>query len=136
MTAAPHILFLADSDGDGVSDKKELLFEGFVEGNPQLRVSFPVLGPDGWVYVANGLRGGIIKRPRESNAKAINIGGRDFRFHPETLVGEAITGPGQFGNTIGRWGDRFVCDNRHHLRHVVLLDRDIRRNPLILAGSY
>lgn len=104
VTAAPHILFLADSDGDGVSDKKELLFEGFVEGNPQLRVSFPVLGPDGWVYVANGLRGGIIKRPRESNAKAINIGGRDFRFHPETLVGEAITGPGQFGNTIGRWG--------------------------------
>ena len=135
VTAAPHILFLADSDGDGVSDKKELLFEGFVEGNPQLRVSFPVLGPDGWVYVANGLRGGIIKRPRESNAKAINIGGRDFRFHPETLVGEAITGPGQFGNTIGRWGDRFVCDNRHHLRHVVLLDRDIRRNPLILAGE-
>lgn len=135
VTSAPHILFLADSDGDGVSDKREVLFEGFVEGNPQLRVSFPVLGPDGWVYVANGLRGGNIKRPSEPNSKALNIGGRDFRFHPETYIGEAITGPGQFGNTIGRWGDRFVCDNRHHLRHVVLFERDIRRNSLIRAGE-
>ncbi len=135
VTAAPHILFLDDADGDGVSDKREVLFEGFSEGNPQLRVSFPVLGPDGWVYVANGLRGGSIKRPNDSKLKATNIGGRDFRFHPETYVGEAITGPGQFGNTIGRWGDRFVCDNRHHLRHVVLSEKDIRRNPLIRAGE-
>jgi putative membrane-bound dehydrogenase-like protein len=135
VTCAPHILFLSDHDGDGISDKKEILFEGFVDGNPQLRVSFPVLGPDGWIYVANGLRGGTIKRPNDPGGKAIAIGGRDFRFHPETLVGEAITGPGQFGNTIGRWGDRFVCDNRHHLRHVVLEDRDIRRNNLVRAGE-
>lgn len=135
VTCAPHILFLSDNDGDGISDKKEILFEGFVEGNPQLRVSFPVLGPDGWIYVANGLRGGTIKRPKDPASKAIAIGGRDFRFHPETLAGEAVTGPGQFGNTIGRWGDRFVCDNRHHLRHVVLEDRDIRRNNLVRTGE-
>jgi hypothetical protein len=63
VTCAPQILYLSDQDGDGVSDRKEILFEGFVDGNPQLRVSFPVLGQDGWVYVANGLRGGTIKRP-------------------------------------------------------------------------
>jgi putative membrane-bound dehydrogenase-like protein len=135
VTCAPQILYLSDQDGDGVSDRKEILFEGFVDGNPQLRVSFPVLGQDGWVYVANGLRGGTIKRPGDPAGKAIAIGGRDFRFHPETLQGEAVTGPGQFGNTIGRWGDRFVCDNRHHLRHVVLEDRDIRRNNLARTGE-
>ena len=135
VTCAPHILFLSDTDGDGLADNKEILFEGFVDGNPQLRVSFPVLGPDGWIYVANGLRGGSIKRPNDPAGKAIAIGGRDFRFHPVSLKGEAITGPGQFGNTIGRWGDRFVCDNRHHLRHVVLEDRDIRRNSLLRTGE-
>src|SRR5436190_1065567 len=64
VTAAPHILYLKDTDGDGKADKREVLYEGFAVENPQLRVSHPVLGLDGWVYVANGLRGGQV-RPGE-----------------------------------------------------------------------
>jgi len=56
VTAAPQILIL-HTDG-----RREVLFEGFAAGNPQLRASFPVLGIDGKVTVANGLRGGEIRR--------------------------------------------------------------------------
>src|SRR5688572_18086379 len=62
VTAAPHILFLKDTNNDGVADEKTIWFTGFKEGNPQLRVSHPKLGLDHKVYVANGLSGGEIRR--------------------------------------------------------------------------
>ena len=46
----------------------EVLFEGFSALNPQLRVSHPNLGLDGWVYVANGLRGGKVQAARPDDA--------------------------------------------------------------------
>jgi len=33
VTAAPDILFLKDTDGDGKADVREVVFTGFVEGN-------------------------------------------------------------------------------------------------------
>jgi putative membrane-bound dehydrogenase-like protein len=131
VTAAPHILFLQDTDGDGKADKREVLYEGFAALNPQLRVSHPVLGLDGWVYVANGLRGGQVIRSGQKDAKPLNLGGMDFRFDLVHDRHEAISGMGQYGNTFDDWGRRFVCDNRHHLRHVVLPSRYVQRNPFL-----
>lgn len=133
VTAAPQILFLRDTDGDGKCDVREVLYEGFVAGNPQLRVSHPILGMDGWIYVANGLRGGEIRNGRKKDAPAIPIGGKDFRFDPVLDRAEAIPGMGQFGNTFDRWGNRFVCDNRNHLRHVVFAVDPAARNPHLPA---
>ena len=56
VTVSPRIL---QFDRDA---KPTVLFEGFTAGNPQLRLSSPVLGPDGWVTMANGLRGGQVVR--------------------------------------------------------------------------
>lgn len=133
VTAAPHILYLKDTDGDGKADQREVLYEGFTAGNPQLRVSHPALGPDGWVTVANGLRGGEVRRHGKPDAKAIPLGGKDFRFDPVNDRAEAIPGMGQFGNTFDRWGNRFVCDNRNHLRHAVFPTDPTRRNPLLVT---
>jgi putative membrane-bound dehydrogenase-like protein len=131
VTAAPHILWLRDTDGDGRADRPEVLFEGFSEGNPQLRVSHPILGLDGYVYVANGLRGGQVRRAGKDR-RAIDIGGRDFRFDPrQPDRHEAISGMGQYGNCFDDWGRRFVCDNRHHLRHIVLANHYLKRNPYL-----
>ncbi len=135
VTAAPHIVHLRDTDGDGKVDKRDILYEGFAAQNPQLRVSNPILGLDGWIYVANGLRGGAVKRPADHDRDAVKLGGLDFRFDPLYGAHEAITGPGQYGNTFDDWGQRFVCDNRHHLRHMVLENNYIKRNPhLAVAG--
>ncbi|HVK15627.1 MAG TPA: PVC-type heme-binding CxxCH protein [Fimbriiglobus sp.] len=133
VTAAPHILFLKDTDCDGKADRRDVLYEGFTAGNPQLRVSHPNIGPDGWVYVANGLRGGEVRRHGKPDAKAIPLGGKDFRFNLVDDQAEAIPGMGQYGNTFDRWGNRFVCDNRNHLRHVVFPTDPGARNPLLVA---
>lgn len=133
VTAAPHIVHVRDTDGDGKADRQDVLYEGFAALNPQLRVSNPILGLDGWVYVANGLRGGQARVP--GTKEAINLGGMDFRFDPLSGDHEAVTGMGQYGNTFDDWGQRFVCDNRHHLRHIVLENRYIKRNPNLAAPA-
>lgn len=135
VTCAPHVLFLRDIDGDGIADQRDVLFEGFSTGNPQLRVSHPVLGMDNWIYVANGLRGGKVIRPGQPASSAIDLSGRDFRFDLIRGRHEAVSGLGQYANTFDDWGNRFVCDNRHHLRHVVLEDRYLRRNPYVAVDS-
>jgi putative membrane-bound dehydrogenase-like protein len=131
VTAAPHILYLKDTKGTGKADLREVWYEGFAAQNPQLRVNHPVLGPDGWIYVANGLRGGQIKKAGDPDAKPINLSGMDFRFDPISGKHEAISGMGQYGNAFDDFGRRFVCDNRHHLRHIVLESRYIKRNPFL-----
>lgn len=148
VTAAPYVLYLKDTDGDGkaeppvrmepetkngrlVLNKSQILYEGFAAQNPQLRVSHPKLGLDGWIYVANGLRGGQAVRAGVKDFKPINLSGRDFRFDLINDRAEAISGMGQFGNCFDDWGHRFVCDNRHHLRHVVFPNRYLARNPLL-----
>src|SRR5262249_26449475 len=136
VTAAPHILHLRDADGDGRADRREVLFEGFATLNPQLRVSNPNLGIDNWVYTANGLRGGAATRARRTAQKRVSLGGMDFRFDPLNPDHfEAISGMGQYGLTFDDWGRRFVCDNAHHLRHVVLPNRYIRRNPFLAVPA-
>ncbi len=135
VTMAPHIVHLRDTDGDGKADKTEVLYEGFAAQNPQLRVSHPILGLDGWVYCANGLRGGKAIRAADPKAKPVDLSGMDFRFDPVTGAYEAITGMGQYGNTFDEWGNRFVCDNRHHLRHIVMESRYLKRNPYLAAPS-
>ncbi len=135
VTAAPHILWLRDTDGDGRADRREVLFEGFMAFNPQLRVSHPILGLDGYVYVANGLLGGRVRRPSKTSP-AIDLGGRDFRFDPrQPDRHEAVSGMGQYGNCFDDWGKRFVCDNRHHFRQIVLENHYLKRNPYLAVPT-
>ena len=129
VTAAPEILWLRDTDDDGVCDKREVLYKGFVAGNPQLRVSHPILLPDGRICVVNGLRGGKIVRGGDNPGEPIDISGRDFAFDPRTGKAEAITGMGQYGNTLDDAGNRFVCTNRNHWIHIGLDEKYLKRNP-------
>jgi putative membrane-bound dehydrogenase-like protein len=132
VTCAPHILYLADRKRAGRADGREVLYEGFAAENPQLRISHPVLGLDGWVYASNGLRGGMVRKAGESpGSKPVNLSGMDFRF--DLLAGryEAVTGMGQYGNTFDDWGRRFVCTNRNHLIPLVMPRRYIARNPFL-----
>jgi putative membrane-bound dehydrogenase-like protein len=128
VTCAPHILQLRDTDGDGKADARDVLYEGFATENVQLRVSHPNLGLDGWVYVANGLRGGKVRPAGSRGEPPVNLGGQDFRFDLVHGRHEAVSGMGQYGLTFDDWGRRFVCDNHHHIRHVVLPNRYLKRN--------
>lgn len=135
VTLAGRVAYMKDTDGDGRCDLDETWYTGFAEQNPQLRANHPRLALDGHIYVANGLRGGTVVNARDVGAEPVDIGGRDFRFDPHTGACEAASGAGQFGLTFDDYGNRFVCSNRNPLRHIVLEERYLRRNPLVAVAA-
>ncbi len=128
-TMSGKVVFLKDTDDDGKADHMETWYEGFAEANTQLRANHPRFGLDNHIYIANGLRGGTVVDPRRPDAKPLPLSGKDFRFDPRTFAYEALTGPGQFGLTFDDYGNRYICTNRNPLKHIVLEERYIARNP-------
>jgi putative membrane-bound dehydrogenase-like protein len=137
VTLAKTVIYLKDRDGDGRADVRETWFRGFTAENPQLRANHPRLTLDGRITVANGLRGGAVVDARNptNEAKPLSISGRDFAFDPRTGAFEAVSGNGQFGNALDDFGNRFVCNNRAPVQHVVLDNVYTARNPLLAIGS-
>lgn len=129
VTCAPDVLFLKDTDGDGRADERRVLLTGFATtGSTQLRVNAPRVGPDGWIYLAAGLSGGMIGSPEHPERDPMKMTA-DLRFNPETLECEAVDGRSQYGMSFDAFGRRFICMNRLPVQHVVLSSRWLRRNP-------
>jgi putative membrane-bound dehydrogenase-like protein len=126
IACAPEIFYAEDRDGDGKADHRELLFGGFIEGNPQHRMNGFELGLDGWVYGANGDSGGLIRSMK--TGKTTEISGRDFRFHPDNGDFEAESGRTQYGRHRDDWGRWFGNNNPNWGWHYVLANHDLRRN--------
>jgi putative membrane-bound dehydrogenase-like protein len=129
VTMAGRLAYLKDTDGDGRADATETWYTGFAEENSQLRANHPRLGLDNAIYVANGLRGGMVADARRPQQPPTSISNRDFRFDPLTREFAAVSGVGQFGLSFDFFGNRFVCSNRNPLQHVVLEDRYLRLSP-------
>lgn len=138
VTLAGEIAFYADRDDDGKADFKEVWFQGFSQENSQLRANHPTLGPDGYVYVANGLRGGTVvavKSEWRDKTLPLPLAGFDFRFNPLTGEYGVVAGHGQFGLCFDDFGNRFICSNRNPVQHVVLEDQYSKRNPFFAIKS-
>ncbi len=118
VTAAPDLLFLKDTNGDGRADERRVLFTGFAEGNQQLRANGLLWGLDGWVYGANGRSDGEVHRPGDT--RRVSLLGHDFRFRPDTGSFEAIAGRSQFGLARDDWGRRFLSWNTIPIRHEAI----------------
>ncbi|QEF98197.1 Neutral/alkaline non-lysosomal ceramidase [Stieleria maiorica] len=133
VTAAPQILYLEDSNGDGKADVRRPLLNGFLEGNQQLRVNGLRWGLDNWVHCASGSHhSGYGKGNQITSAmtgKSYQVGSRDFRFRPDTGEVDPQSGPSQYGRNRDDWGNWFGVQNSRPLWHYVLADEDIRRNP-------
>lgn len=138
VTLAGEITFFADRDHDGSAEVRETWFTGFTQENSQLRANHPTLGPDGRIYVANGLRGGTIVAARpdwKSRGQQVALAGFDFAFDPRTGEAAAVSGHGQFGLCFDEFGNRFVCSNRNPVQHVVMEDQYFRRNPFLAVRT-
>ncbi|WP_337175058.1 PVC-type heme-binding CxxCH protein [Paludisphaera sp.] len=127
ICAAPEIIYAEDTDGDGKADVRKTLYEGFATENYQARVNGLSYNSDGWVYGANGLIGGRIRGT--FSGKDIDVGGRDFRFKPDTGEFEPATGLTQQGRVHDDWGNQFGGNNSILLQHYPLPDHYVRRNP-------
>ncbi len=145
VTAAPDIWYLRDRDGDGRAELRQVVLTGFGEGNPQLRVNGLALGLDNFVYAANGRSEGEVRSPRDPPAKGVSIRRRDVRFmiapsedadQPLSATAiQGIAGFSQFGLAHDDWGNRFPSWNTVPVRHVVLEQQELDRNPYLAETS-
>ena len=77
-------------------------------------------------------------RPRRRTRPPSQLRGRGIRFRPDVPGSlEPTSGGGQYGLSADDWGRWFVATNSQHLRHIVLPDAALRRNPgLAVPGGH
>ncbi len=124
-----QIMYLADTDGDNVADVREVWFDGFTPAHPQMQIGCPRWGFDNWIYLTYAHGKVQCQRPGFESKEPVDIPRVDFRFHPDTMRFEAISGAGQFGNTIDNFGHRFFSSNRNPIMTDVLSLELVSRNP-------
>lgn len=150
VTDAPNILYLEDSNNDGVADIRDTLLSGFALSNPQHNLNSPMYGLDNWIYVAHqgatstreykeefGDEGSEIIFPKSPNAPRLpkNANGRSIRFQPNQKQIETLSTQTQFGHTFDTWGHWFGCNNSNQGYHEVIANRYFLRNPNLLSSS-
>lgn len=126
VIAAPDVLYLEDTDGDGRADRVEKRFSGFGEGNQQHRANGLQWGLDGWLDVANGDSGGKIRSWKSE--QAVDFGRRDLRIRPDEGRFEPVSGHTQYGRNRDDWGNWFAGNNSNPVWHYALDDRYLARN--------
>ncbi|WP_422927712.1 neutral/alkaline non-lysosomal ceramidase N-terminal domain-containing protein [Singulisphaera sp. PoT] len=133
ICSAPDIIYAEDTDGDGKADIRRSLFKGFSDENYQARVNGLSYNLDNWVYGANGHLGGVVKGT--ISGREVDIGGRDFRFHPDTGAFEPAAGLTQQGRVHDDWGNQFGNNNSNWLLHYPMPEQYTKRNPRVASPS-
>ncbi|GDY22860.1 hypothetical protein LBMAG56_42070 [Verrucomicrobiota bacterium] len=134
VACAPHILFFADRDGDGVAEVREVLFTGFGTGELERGINAPQWGADGWIYFGRGWPGGPITGPKL--AKPVTLPGSDFRIRPDGSAIEPVTGQTHtFGFTFTEAGDRFTVTTTTSFHVAPLPWNYLARNPDVATGT-
>ncbi|MGB4400428.1 MAG: PVC-type heme-binding CxxCH protein [Daejeonella sp.] len=136
ITCSPDIFYLKDTDGDGIADVKKVALTGFfATQTAQIRMAYPILGLDGWVYVTAGLNGGNVTSPEHPKRPAVSYTQADGRFNPETLEFQVTGGKSQFGLTFDSYGRRFGSSNRHPVMNMVIEPWHLKRNSNLLFNA-
>jgi putative membrane-bound dehydrogenase-like protein len=135
VAAAPDLWYFKDTDGDHRADVRERVLTGFGTENVQAIVNNLKWGPDHALYGAASGNGGSIRPAGQPEAAPVNVTRRDFRFDPKTGGIAAVSGSARFGNTFDDWGNRFICNIRNPIQHVVLPSHYLARNPLLLVPA-
>ncbi|HWB11092.1 MAG TPA: PVC-type heme-binding CxxCH protein [Pirellulales bacterium] len=135
VAATPDIWYLKDTDGDRRADVRRKVFTGFRKYNVQAVMNNLVWGLDHRIYGAGSGNGGQIRPADRPDAKPWVLGRNDYRFDARDGTFEPISGGARFGNTFDDWGNRFVCNIRNPVQHVVLPSRYLARNPYLPVAS-
>ena len=135
VAAAPEILFLKDTDGDGRADVREVVLTGFDTENDLYRVNSLYYGNDGWIY-ARGVGDKPLHWGDRPDGPALSTGGGDFRFKPREHLLEPLAGLSScFGETMDDRGRRFISNSAEHIHQLVLPKKYSARNPNLVTPS-
>ena len=135
VAATPDVWYLKDEDGDGQADIRTKIFSGFRKLNVQAVANNLIWGLDHKVYGAGGTNGGKIINGINESVPAVTISRNDFCFDPTNPGFELLSGGARFGNTFDDWGNRFICNIRNPIQHIVLPQQAVIRNPALNVGS-
>jgi putative membrane-bound dehydrogenase-like protein len=135
---APDVLYIKDTDGDGVADERRTVFTGFSVENVQGLLNSFCFAFDNRIHGAASATGGTIRRvspPSAANAADVSLAGRDFSFDPRTLELRPETGGVQHGLSFDDAGGKYVCQNSDHAVRCMIDDRFLARNPFFTPPS-
>lgn len=118
ISAAPEIFYAEDTNHDGIADKRETLFSGFVLANPQHRINGFTYGLDHSLYCASGDNLGDILSTKLG--QTVNASGRDIKVFPDSGIIELVSGRSQFIRSRNVWGEWFGNDNSRPLYQYVI----------------
>ena len=150
VTDAPAVLYLEDTDGDGVANITDTVITGFALTNPQHNVNSPVYGMDNWIYIAHegavstreykkefGDKGSSVYFAAHPEADTLpsNANGRSIRFQPDKKLLEMSSSRCQFGQTFDQWGHFFGCNNSNQGYQEVIANRYFQRNQNLLISD-
>src|SRR5438128_1853436 len=129
VACAPDIVFLADRDGDGKAETRDVLFTSFPTGELERGINAPQWGADGWIYFGRGWGGGKITGPHLP--APVELPGSDFRIRADGSAIEPVTGGTHtFGFAMTESGDRFTVNTTIPGIYIAPLPwRYLARNP-------
>lgn len=130
VASPPDLLFLDDTDGDGVADRRDVVLSGFNVGNPQHNFNGLQHGLDNWIHGANGGSSGSRVFWPEAPEQKTDIHDNDFRFHIPTRRFERTgESSGGFEITFDSWGRVFGTHNTEHISLLVFPGRYLDDQP-------
>lgn len=132
VAAGPDLLFLKDSQTNGIADVRNVIFSGFGSANPATASTLPNnfnWGLDNRIHAASGGVAGFVPAYGAPGAAAVPLNSADFSFDPRGLTLHAEAGPTESGLSFDDWGRKFTCDFRHSLRMPRYEPRYLARNP-------
>ncbi len=150
VTDAPAVMYLEDTNNDGLADVKDTLLTGFALSNPQHNLNSPVLGIDNWIYLGHegavttqtyrkefGDPGTEIYFPKQPKDPRLppNASGRSVRFRPDEYELETTSSNTQFGHSFDTWGHHFLVENWNHIIQEVIAAPYLKRNPDLLVSE-
>ena len=111
VTCPPEIIFLKDTDGDGVADLRIVMLQGLDSSDTHHGANNLIYGPDGGIYWQSGV---FMQHNHEHPwGSSLQTGASAmYRFDPRrfTIAMHAGNSPNPHGIAFDRWGYHYATD--------------------------